>query len=320
MPGDVNCSGHHNQGLLKQDGWVFRAGDFLSARREGARARVFGGAEAGRSHYGAGPMGETSGEPARKLAIEVRGLHKFFGGNEVLRGVDLVVPEGTTCVLMGVSGSGKTVLMKHIMGLLHPDEGTVLVDGEDVSRMSEAALDQMRRKQGVLFQANALFDSLNVFDNVAFPLRERTRMSEDEIRETVNKTLAMVGLSHAATRFPGELSGGMQKRVGFARATILRPKILLYDDPTAGLDPLTTAAVNEIIFSGKQQLGATSLVITPDVASAFRVADSLALMQDGLIVESGPPDVFRRSEHPAVKAFLRNWLKRLSQGGHAPQG
>jgi phospholipid/cholesterol/gamma-HCH transport system ATP-binding protein len=264
-------------------------------------------------------MSDTSGGPARKLAIEVRDLHKSFGGNEALRGVDLAVPEGTTCVLMGISGSGKSVLMKHIMGLLKPDRGTVLVEGQDVAKMDEAALNQMRRKQGILFQANALFDSLTVFDNVAFPLRERTEMSEKEIEETVNQTLAKVGLSHATTRFPGELSGGMQKRVGFARATILKPKILLYDDPTAGLDPLTTAAVNEIITTGKQQLGATSLVITPDVASAFGMADTLAIMDEGLIVAVGPPDVVRESQHPAVKAFLRNWLARRSKN-RPPQG
>jgi phospholipid/cholesterol/gamma-HCH transport system ATP-binding protein len=264
-------------------------------------------------------MSDTSGEPARKLAIEVRDLHKSFGGQQALRGVDLVVPEGTTCVLMGMSGSGKSVLMKHIMGLLRPDRGTVLVEGQEVARMDETALSEMRRKQGILFQANALFDSLTVFDNVAFPLRERTRMSEPDIQRTVNETLAKVGLSHAATRFPGELSGGMQKRVGFARATILQPRILLYDDPTAGLDPLTTAAVNEIIVTGKQQLGATSLVITPDVASAFGMADSLALMHEGLIVAAGPPDVVRESQHPAVKAFLRNWLARRSKN-RTPQG
>jgi phospholipid/cholesterol/gamma-HCH transport system ATP-binding protein len=263
-------------------------------------------------------MSDTSVGPVRKLAIEVRDLHKSFGDHQALRGVDLVVPEGTTCVLLGISGSGKTVLMKHIMGLLKPDRGTVLVEGQEVARMDESALNEMRRNQGILFQANALFDSQTVFDNVAFPLRERTRLSEGEISETVNKTLAMVGLSHAAQRFPGELSGGMQKRVGFARATILRPRILLYDDPTAGLDPLTTAAVNDIIMTAKRQLGATSLVITPDVASAFGMADKLALMHEGLIVESGPPDTFRESQHPAVKAFLRNWLARRSKN-RAPQ-
>jgi phospholipid/cholesterol/gamma-HCH transport system ATP-binding protein len=264
-------------------------------------------------------MSDTSGAPAPQPVIEVRNLHKSFGDQQALRGVDLVVAEGTTCVLMGISGSGKSVLMKHIMGLLRPDQGMVLVEGQEVARMDEATLDQMRRKQGILFQANALFDSLDVFDNVAFPLRERTRMSEEEIRQTVSETLAKVGLSHAAHRFPGELSGGMQKRVGFARATILRPKILLYDDPTAGLDPLTTAAVNEIIVTGKQQLGATSLVITPDVASAFGMADSLAIMHEGSIVAAGPPDVVRESPHPAVKAFLRNWLARRSKN-RTPQG
>lgn len=258
-------------------------------------------------------MSDTSGQPARKLMIEVRDLHKSFGDHPVLRGVNLEVTEGSTCVLMGVSGSGKTVLMKHLVGLLHPDRGTVQVDGEDLSKLNEAGLDALRRKLGILFQANALFDSLTVYDNVAFPLRQRTNMSEDEIREAVNKALAVVSLSHATQKFPGELSGGMQKRVGFARAAILQPKILLYDDPTAGLDPLTTASVNEVIFTGKQQLGATSLVITPDVASAFRVGDVLALMHEGRVVEVGPPDQFRRSEHPAVKAFLHTWLQRQAQ-------
>lgn len=251
-------------------------------------------------------MGDT-------LAIEVRDLHKSFGGQPALRGVNLSVPEGTTCVLMGISGSGKTVLMKHIMGLLRPDRGQVLVNGQEVAAMDEKTLHQMRLGQGILFQANALFDSLNVFDNVAFPLRQRTSMPEPEIKTTVEASLAKVGLSHAAARFPGELSGGMQKRVGFARATILQPKILLYDDPTAGLDPLTTAAVSEIIITAKQQLGATSLVITPDLGSAFGMADHLALMDEGRVVAEGTPEVFRESPHPAVKAFLRNWLKRRSK-------
>ena len=255
-------------------------------------------------------MSDTSGAPPSPPTIEVKDLHKSFGGQVALRGVDLVVPEGTTCVIMGVSGSGKSVLMKHIMGLLKPDRGVVLVEGQEVARMDETALDEMRRKQGILFQANALFDSLNVFDNVAFPLRERTRTPEPEIKQRVDETLAKVGLSHATTRFPGELSGGMQKRVGFARATILQPKILLYDDPTAGLDPLTTAAVNEIIMTGKQQLGATTVVITPDVATAFGMADNLALMDEGRIVVQGPPAVLRESQHPAAKAFLRNWVRR----------
>jgi phospholipid/cholesterol/gamma-HCH transport system ATP-binding protein len=255
----------------------------------------------------------SQSQPARKPMIEVRGLYKSFGDHQVLKDVNLVVYEGTTCVLMGVSGSGKTVLMKHLVGLLKPDRGTVRVDGEDVAALDEKGLDALRRKLGILFQANALFDSLTVFDNVAFPLRERTKMSEAEIQEAVRKSLAVVGLSHAAQRFPGELSGGMQKRCGFARAAILQPKVLLYDDPTAGLDPLTTAAVNEVIYAGKQQLGATSLVITPDVAAAFRAGDTLALMHEGHIVEAGPPDVVRRSEHPAVKAFLHTWLQRQSQ-------
>jgi phospholipid/cholesterol/gamma-HCH transport system ATP-binding protein len=258
-------------------------------------------------------MSDTSGQPARKPMIEVRGLRKSFGEREILRGVDLVVEEGTTCVLMGMSGSGKTVLMKHLVGLLQPDRGTVIVDGEDLSQLDEVGLDRLRRKLGILFQANALFDSLTVFDNVAFPLRERTQMREEEIQEAVRKSLAVVGLTQAARKFPGELSGGMQKRVGFARAAILQPHILLYDDPTTGLDPLTTASVTEVIFTGKQQLGATSLVISPDVATAFKVGDTLALMHEGRIVAAGPPGEFRHSKHPAVKAFLHTWLQRQAQ-------
>jgi phospholipid/cholesterol/gamma-HCH transport system ATP-binding protein len=252
------------------------------------------------------------GEPARRPMIELHDVHKAFGAQEVLRGVDLVVPEGTTCVLMGVSGSGKTVLMKHLDGLLQPDRGTVRVDGEDLSTLDVDGLDRVRRKLGILFQGGALFDSLTVFDNVAFPLRERAHLKEPEVRERVQRALELVGLTDAAQQFPGELSGGMLKRAAFARAVVLEPTVLLYDDPTAGLDPLKTQSVVEVIRTGTRQLHATSLVITPDVATAFDVGDSLALLHEGRIVEQSPPDVFRQSAHPAVRAFLHDWLARRS--------
>lgn len=256
------------------------------------------------------------GELARRPRIELVGVYKAFGPQEVLRGVDLVVPEGTTCVLMGVSGSGKTVLMKHVDGLLRPDRGTVRVDGEDLSTLDFLGLDRVRRKLGILFQGGALFDSLTVFDNVAFPLRERAHLPEAEVGERVRRALALVGLEEAEQQFPGELSGGMLKRAAFARAVVLEPSILLYDDPTAGLDPLKTQSVVEVIVTGKQRLHATSLVITPDVATAFQVGDSLALLHEGRIIEQAPPDVFRESRHPAVRAFLHDWLARRALHAH----
>ncbi|MBJ6761247.1 ATP-binding cassette domain-containing protein [Myxococcaceae bacterium JPH2] len=256
------------------------------------------------------------GEPGRRPAIELLDVHKSFGDQSVLAGVSLVVPEGTTCVLLGVSGSGKTVLMKLIDGLLQPDRGTVRVAGEDLSRLGVVDLDRVRRKLGILFQGGALFDSLTVFDNVAFPLRERARLPERQVRERVRRALVMVDLEAAADQYPGELSGGMLKRAAFARAMVLEPSVLLYDDPTAGLDPLKTRSVVDVMVMAKQQLHATSLVITPDVATAFEVGDHLALLHEGRIVEHAPPDVFRQSRHPAVRAFLHDWLERRAR--HAP--
>jgi phospholipid/cholesterol/gamma-HCH transport system ATP-binding protein len=245
-----------------------------------------------------------------KPMIELVGVHKAFGEQQVLRGVDLVVPAGTTCVLLGVSGSGKTVLMKHIDGLLKPDRGSVRVDGEELSRLSARELEHVRRKLGILFQAGALFDSLTVFDNVAFPLRERAHLKEPEVAKQVRHTLSLVGLQGAESLYPGELSGGMQKRVAFSRAVVFEPKVLLYDDPTAGLDPLTTESVIDVIMTGKKRVGATSFIVTPDVSTAFHVADHLAFLHEGRIVEHSPPDVFRHSQQPAVQAFLRDWLRR----------
>jgi phospholipid/cholesterol/gamma-HCH transport system ATP-binding protein len=237
-------------------------------------------------------------------------VKKAFGDTKVLEGVDLDVAEGETFVLLGGSGSGKTVLMKHLEGLLQPDEGTVIVDGHDLSKGDPAALDAVRREVGVQFQSGALFDSMTVAENVAFPLRELQHLDKNETQQRVDTLLELVGLKAAANQLPGELSGGMRKRVAFARAMALRPRLLLADEPTAGLDPVTTEAVDDAIVAAQKQLGITAVVITHDLPTAFRIADRVGLLHEGRVIEAGPPAQFRASQHPAVKAFLKDWIER----------
>jgi phospholipid/cholesterol/gamma-HCH transport system ATP-binding protein len=253
----------------------------------------------------AGPGPAASTAPM----IEVVDLHKTFGETKVLTGINLKVPAGSTCVILGGSGSGKTVLMKHMIGLLKPDSGKVIIDGQDIVPMSVRGLQEVRNKFGMVFQAAALFDSMSVFENVAFPLREHTKDPEDVIRRKVRERLDLMGLKPAVEdKFPADLSGGMRKRVGLARATILGPKIVLYDEPTTGLDPITTDYVDEMILAAQKGLGVTSVVISHDIASAFNVADQIAFLSKGVIVENGPPDQVRESQHPAVKVFLQTWF------------
>ncbi len=242
--------------------------------------------------------------------IELRGVKKSFGEAIVLDGIDLDVAEGETFVLLGTSGSGKTVLMKHLEGLLRPDAGTVRVGGHELSAGDPRELDAVRREVGVQFQSGALFDSLSVFDNVAFPLRELRHLKEDEVKARVDELLALLGLTDAQKLLPGPLSGGMRKRVAFARAVALRPRLLLADEPTAGLDPMTTAAVDDAIVLAQKKLGVTAFVITHDLPTAFRIADRVGLLHEGRIIEAAPPEVFRRSAHPAVRRFLKDWLER----------
>jgi phospholipid/cholesterol/gamma-HCH transport system ATP-binding protein len=244
----------------------------------------------------------------RSPMISVRELYKSFGAHEVLRGVNLDVAEGTTCVILGGSGSGKTVLMKHVIGLLKPDRGQVFVDGEDVVPLGDLELERVRRKFGMVFQGAALFDSMSVYENVAFPLREHEKLSEKEMRARVAEKLAIVGLHDVADLYPADLSGGMRKRVGLARAIIRDPKIVLYDEPTTGLDPITTDYVDEMILTAKAKLGVTSLVISHDVASAFKVADQIAFLSEGTIVAHAPPSELRLSTQPVVKLFLSTWF------------
>jgi phospholipid/cholesterol/gamma-HCH transport system ATP-binding protein len=250
--------------------------------------------------------------------LQLRGVKKRFGDVKVLDGVDLEVARGETFVLLGGSGSGKTVLMKHLEGLLQPDEGTVIIDGVDVSTGAPEALAAVRREVGVQFQAGALFDSLTVADNVAFPLREQQHLDEAEVQARVKDLLELVGLEQAASQLPGDLSGGMRKRVAFARAMATRPKLLLADEPTAGLDPMTTETVDDAIVAAQKTLGITAFIITHDLPTAFRIADRVGLLHEGKVIEAAPPAAFRASAHPAVKAFLRDWIEREASARLTP--
>jgi phospholipid/cholesterol/gamma-HCH transport system ATP-binding protein len=245
---------------------------------------------------------------AKRPIIQIVDLHKRFGDNRVLRGINLEVEEGSTWVILGGSGSGKTVLMKHIIGLLKPDRGQVLIEGQDVVPLEAEELARVRRKFGMVFQGAALFDSMTVYENVSFALREHTRLREDEIREIVRQKLQIVGLRDIEEKYPADLSGGMRKRVGLARAIALDPKIVLYDEPTTGLDPITTAYVDDMIIDARRQLGVTSVVISHDIASSFKVADQVAFLYDGLIVDHGTPAQLRQSRHPPLRLFLQTWF------------
>lgn len=236
--------------------------------------------------------------------IQIKNLHKSFGEQKVLDGVNLEIPTGTVTVILGRSGAGKSVLLKHLIGLMLADSGEVRVDGTDIMSLPDGELYEFRKRFGMLFQNAALFDSLNVFDNVAFPLREHTPHSENEIADIVQEKLALVGLYKVAYKMPSELSGGMKKRVGLARAIALSPQIILYDEPTTGLDPLMTDSVNRLILETQKKLHVTSVVISHDIQSTFFLADRVAMLHEGKIVEQSSPAQFRNSSHPFVKQFL----------------
>jgi phospholipid/cholesterol/gamma-HCH transport system ATP-binding protein len=237
-------------------------------------------------------------------AIEFVEVQKSFGHNHVLRGLNMGLPDGKISMIIGPSGTGKSVCIKHIVGLLYPDQGDVLVHGQSVPSLSDADLFQMRRKFGVLFQDGALFGSLSLYDNVAFPLRQHTEKGEDEIAEIVNRRLREVGLGGEGAKMPNELSGGMRKRAGFARALVLDPEIVLFDEPDSGLDPVRTALLCELIKEVHGENGGCYVVITHDIMSARRVAEHLAVLWKGRIVESGPAEQLFASENPFVRQFL----------------
>ena len=253
------------------------------------------------------PPGGKAGAPSDAVQIRIRGLNKTFGPQHVLRGVDLDIDRGKINIVIGGSGQGKSVLMKHLMGLLKPDSGQILVDGDDIVPMNELQLGKLRRKFGMVFQYAALFDSQNVVENIAFPLIERYHLSREEIMTRVRDLLKRLDLAHVGgieQKFPAELSGGQRKRVGLARALIDRPEILLYDEPTTGLDPVATKNVDDMILQASRDFGVTSVVISHDMASTFRIADKISMLYDGKILVTGTPAELLRSRHAPLREFI----------------
>ncbi len=250
--------------------------------------------------------------------IELVDLHKSFGDQEVLRGVSLSVEPGQAVAILGPSGAGKSVLLKHVVGLLRPDRGEVRIDGHVVHALPPVELARLRTQIGMVFQGAALLDSLTVAENVAFPLRRHRRLDERTLQEVVAEKLKLVGMEGTENLFPAQLSGGMRKRVGIARALALEPRILLYDEPTGGLDPVTARAVDDLMVRVRAQTGATTVLVTHDLVSAFRVADRIAVLEGGRLVADAPPHALWRSEHPVVQAFLRASLLNSPQPTGGP--
>jgi len=242
-------------------------------------------------------------------AIEIIDLVKQFGRTRILNGCNLGLPDNMISMVLGPSGTGKSVLIKHIVGLLYPDSGDVLVHGESIPNMTDDELFEVRKKFGLLFQDGALFGSMNVYDNTAFPLRQHTDKSEEEIEEIVNRRLREVGLSEAMYKMPNELSGGMRKRAGFARALVLDPAIVMFDEPDSGLDPVRTALLCELIREVHEENGGCYLVISHDLGTARRIADFIAVLWKGRIVESGPSDELFNSKNEFVNQFLNADVK-----------
>jgi phospholipid/cholesterol/gamma-HCH transport system ATP-binding protein len=237
--------------------------------------------------------------------IRIRGLRKKLGKRQVLDGVDLDIPTGKTVVVMGRSGTGKSVLLKNIIGLMHPDAGQIEVDDEPIVGLGENDLNRVRRRMGMLFQGAALFDSLSVGENVALPLREHTRLPDAEIRRKVAERLDWVGLKGVEEMRVASLSGGMRKRVGLARALAMDPAYILYDEPTTGLDPIMADVINRLIRSLQQRIGVTSIVVTHDLQSAYHVGDVMAMLHEGHVVFTGTPDELRAASDPFVRQFVQ---------------
>ncbi|HUP59102.1 MAG TPA: ABC transporter ATP-binding protein [Thermoanaerobaculia bacterium] len=236
--------------------------------------------------------------------ISLQHLWKAFDGKQVLRDMSIDIDRGETVVIVGGSGTGKSVTLKHMIGLLQPDRGHVIVDGQDLCCMKAVELNEFRRRFGMAFQEGALFDSMNVYENIAFPLRRHTKMSEDEIRARVEECLEDVHLHGVEKKRPSELSGGMRRRVGFARAISLAPQILLFDEPTTGLDPVISDVIAELIREMDQKLGTTTVTITHDMKVAFKIANRVAMLHNGEIIEQGTPEKFQQSANPIVQQFI----------------
>ena len=245
-------------------------------------------------------MNGTRHEPI----IIIRGLKKSFKRNLVLDGLDLDIHRGETCVVIGRSGCGKSVLLKHMTGLMKPDQGQILFQSEDITDFNRKKLFQMRMHFGMLFQSSALFDSMSVGENVALPLRKHTDKSDEEIRSVACEKLKLVGLTDVYDQMPAEMSGGMKKRIGLARAVVMSPSVVLYDEPTTGLDPIMADAINGLIRELQQELEITSVVVTHDMKSAYKVGDHIAMLHEGKIIFSGTPEDVRSTDFPIVRQFV----------------
>lgn len=241
--------------------------------------------------------------------IEIVDLHKSFNEHKILLGVNLKIEDDQMLALIGGSGTGKSVLLKHIIGLAKPDKGKVLVDNQDISKLRRKALKRLKERFGVVFQGGALFDSLTVFENVAFPLREKTRMKALEIRETVFRELANVGLSGAENKYPAEISGGMKKRVALARCLVMQPEIILFDEPTTGLDPLIAKAIHNLIRSLQKNLHFTAIMVTHEIPEVFSFVDRVAMLYNGKIIAEGTPQEIQDSKNPIVHQFIHGELE-----------
>ncbi|MCL5022677.1 MAG: ABC transporter ATP-binding protein [Nitrospirae bacterium] len=241
--------------------------------------------------------------------IKIADLHRSFGGQTVLRGVSLSVADKELIAIIGESGGGKSVLLRHLIGLLKPDRGTVQVEGEDITTLTGRKLDRIREKFGVVFQGGALFDSFTVYDNIAFPLKEKTKLPKQEIHERVEEALEDVGLKGMESKYPAEISGGMKKRVALARALITEPKIVLFDEPTTGLDPIMLHAIHKLITDTHRKYGFTGVMISHDIPEIFHVADRIAFLYRGVIELVGTPREIRTSSDPVVRQFIRGSLR-----------
>ena len=237
--------------------------------------------------------------------ISVANLHKNFGNQKVLKGVNLEFASGKITTIVGTSGCGKTVLLKHLNALFLPDKGEVFVDGVDITKLSKNELYQIRTKFGVLFQGAALLDSMTLFDNVAFPLREKTETTESDIKDKVEGRLEQVGLGGMGVKFPAELSGGMRKRAGLARALIMDPEIVLFDEPTTGLDPVLATSIHQLIARTHEAFGFTGVLVSHTIPQVFDISDYVAILANGVIEEISPPEAFRTSTNPVVKQFIQ---------------
>jgi phospholipid/cholesterol/gamma-HCH transport system ATP-binding protein len=246
--------------------------------------------------------------------IRIQRLHKRFGVQPVLRGLDLDIATGEIMVVIGRSGGGKSVLLKHLIGLLRPDSGTVAVDGIEITRLRGGELDRVRERYGVVFQGGALFDSMSVAENVAFPLREKSRLGPAEIRGRVEEKLEQVGLSDMGHKNPAEISGGMRKRVAIARALVTEPEIVFFDEPTTGLDPILVNTIHHLIVELHRKFRFTAVMVSHEIPEIFEIADRVAMLHEGVIVEVGPPEVVRASVNPIVQQFIRGDIEMVPAG------